>query len=174
MTHIVVHNYLPKRRTKDARPLARQAVELTYEEDGKQYKRNFSTAEEQEAWVRSKGNTVKVISREKIVKDRHTRGDARAGVHPFRKGADVEVKNTGKIGSVIESDEDRTLVDWRNGKTSRIDTDRLVYFTSSRGKDRHTRGDQGAATIVRPDSKIGKYGDAVSGVTGLPKKANGR
>lgn len=38
--------------------------------------------------------------------------------------------------------------------------------------DRHTRGDQGAATILGPDSKIARY-DGVSGVTGLRKTGRG-
>lgn len=49
----------------------------------------------------------------------------------FKKGDDVVVFNTGKIGTVVESDEDMTLVDWRNGSTSRIATSKLKPFQRS-------------------------------------------
>ena len=63
-----------------------------------------------------------------------TLGRRRRMTDSFAKGEAVVMKGSGKIGDVIESDEDMTLVEWRNGSESRVATSRLEKFKSSRDR----------------------------------------
>lgn len=77
----------------------------------------------------------------------------------FRKGEDVVLQGSGRTGEVVESDEDMTLVDWQNGKTSRVDTGKLEKFKSARAGD--------SAPRVRTVNHVAERGGARDATRGV-------
>lgn len=76
----------------------------------------------------------------------------------FQKDQWVKVESTGKVGQVVESDEQYTLVKFNNGKTGRVKTDMLVKFTT--GRDEITE-DINSSTFVDFHKNPVKIGDNV-------------
>jgi hypothetical protein len=89
---------------------------------------------------------------------------------PFKKGDGVEMTGSGKLGDVIESDEDMTLVEWRDGSESRVDTSKLNRFRSMREFKRDAAAvDRAVAKIPRRGYSLKSGLDATLGRSG--KKA---
>jgi hypothetical protein len=94
--------FQPPRQQDARKSAARQAVELTYEEDGKRYKRNFTSNTELEEWLR-KNPQATMISRVMLVQ-RDTDPEGFAGFHhqqDFKSERGFQAKVFSSTGGLV-------------------------------------------------------------------------